>query len=122
LLEAINSFLPYESEDIPLKKLFKENFLSEEIHDLVPIGKKANFTGAINVKTFLKLSSIDKDKIKKFCKDSIKFNLDVQKLGNQFSIIRRHDFSSSNHLKTSNLWDIQIHGKFLRGGGKKYAD
>jgi ABC-type Mn2+/Zn2+ transport system ATPase subunit len=118
LLEAINSFLPYESEDIALKRIFKEKFLSEEIHDLVPIGKKANFNGGISVKTFLKLSGNDKDKIKSFCKDSIRFDLDIQKFEDSFSIKRLHNFENSNHLKNSNLWDIQIHGRFIRGGKK----
>jgi len=111
ILEAINYFTPYAPENIPLDKLFKEKFISDDIHELIPIGKRANFNSEIEIATNIRVDASDKEIISNYCKTELNYNLDKNFLKDKLSIRRVFEFKNSNYSKTTNYWNIKLKGK-----------
>lgn len=112
VLEAV-SYL--ERGEKHLQSLYKEEFQHGDVHDLIPMKKKANFSESIRVTATLSLSDSDKSKIAKYSEKSLKFIIDPNNLPNEFHITREMQFENSEYKGTQYMWQLQFIGKPIRG-------
>ncbi|WP_319416458.1 AAA family ATPase [Marispirochaeta aestuarii] len=111
ILEAINYFT-YKLDN--LEALDLDHYKIEDIHQIIPIGKRDNFNDTISVSAEIELSSSDENKIKEFYK---KNNIIVTKDIKTITYHQYYKFENSKHIKSKDryLWNIQIVGKKKRG-------
>ena len=108
ILEAINSFSP---DDDGVETLFPDVIRKITPEDLVPKAHKANFTGDISVTAFVQFEEDDKEDLKLYCEKTLRRQIDLSKLPQQFSVARIHQFNESDFLKVTNRWGIRFHLK-----------
>jgi|TARA_R100001369_G_scaffold31292_2_gene55635 predicted ATP-dependent endonuclease of OLD family len=116
VLEAISFF---DSRNEHLESLYEERFSHGDVNSLVPLKKKANFNDTIEIAAWISLSDEDKQDIKKFAKDSLEFNLNIQKIPDAFTITRKLKFEKSTYKSTQAIWAITLDGKSLPRGKKE---
>jgi energy-coupling factor transporter ATP-binding protein EcfA2 len=91
ILEALN-FFTYKHEN--LDPLNQPGYSIRDVHDLIPIAKRANFNGEIKIEVGLKLDDDDKQKIVDYCWKE--FSFEIRKpLPDEFSIRQSHSFKDS---------------------------
>lgn len=108
ILEAINSFSP---DDDGVETLFPDVIRKITPEDLVSKAHKANFTGDISVTAFVQFEEDDKEDLKLYCEKTLRRQIDLSKLPQQFSVARIHQFNESDFLKVTNRWGIRFHLK-----------
>lgn len=107
ILEALSHF---SSGDSVVSKLFEGPSASTQTLSLIPVSKKANFSGAVKVSAVI---SLDADDIDRFCSiSSSEFNLELSKsdIDSDITIDRQYFFSDGNYVpdKSGNRWDIKL--------------
>lgn len=113
ILEALSHF---SSGDSVVSKLFEGPSAPTQTLSLIPVSKKANFSGAVKVSAVI---SLDSDDIDRFCRiASDDFNLELNKgeIENDITIIRQYYFSDGNYVpdKSGNRWDIKLNTRSKR--------
>ena len=117
ILEAINSFSP----DLTAEPIFQNDvFRKIEYKDLVPKHRKDNFTGNVEVEAFLELSDDDKQDIAQFLKQNQQLEVDLERLGNNFSVQKIFKFEQSDYQDQESLWSISLYAK--KGRAKKFKE
>jgi energy-coupling factor transporter ATP-binding protein EcfA2 len=102
LLEAISTFYPGLEG---LEAIFPNGGGEEVVEERVPKDRKANFTGVIRVKAYLRITDNDRARIFDFCRDTLNLEIDKSSLVD-FSIDRQHKFEDSNSTGMQNLWGV----------------
>ncbi|MBD2566804.1 ATP-dependent nuclease [Anabaena lutea] len=110
ILEAIN-FVSYKLEN--LDPLNLPGYSIKDVHNLIPIGKLANFNGNISIEAGYILDQDDQKKIRDFCSENFDFKL-TREIAD-FYIKRSYDFYDSTQITPKNAWNMELFGK------KKYA-
>ena len=117
ILEAINSFSP----DLAAEPIFQNDvFRKIEHKDLVPKHRKDNFTGNVEVEAFLELLDNDRQDIARFLEQEHQLQLDLEGLGNSFSVQKTFRFKQSDYQEEKNLWTISLSAKKKRA--KKFRE
>ena len=116
VLEAIGYF---EANEEHLEHLYKQEFRHADVHDLIPMKKKANFNDAIRISATLILSSSDKQEISRFARDTISYAIDPSSISNTITITNELRFSDSNYKGTNNLWALTLRGIPKHGRKKR---
>ena len=106
ILEAIN-FVSYKIEN--LNPLNLPGYSIKDVHNLIPIGKLANFNENISIKAGYILDKDDQIKIREFCLEKLDFKL--TKEIPDFDIERSYSFQDSKLVDTENIWSIILVGK-----------
>jgi len=109
ILEAISHFLTNEgtiSEGDEGNK--SSNYLS-----LVPIAKKANFSGKISISATVQLEQADKEAVIKIFNDQ-KLELKDDSLPEEFEITRNYLFKDGQYIKLTNNWGLNLFCKNKR--------
>lgn len=110
VLEAINYFT-YKDEE--LQSLDIKNYQIEDIHDLIPISKRSNFTDKISIETGLKLSQEDNMFIKKELEKEYGFIM--SKDIDNIQVCQSYIFKDSNFVKSETTWkNCVFYGKTKR--------
>lgn len=110
VLEAINYFT-YKDEE--LESLDIKNYQIEDIHDLIPISKRSNFTDEISIETKLRLDEEDNAFIKEELRKEQGFIMsnDIE----QIQVNQRYIFKDSNFIKSKTTWsNCAFYGKTNR--------
>lgn len=113
ILEAIN-FFKYKTET--LDSLDLKGYKISDIHDVIPISKRDNFNGYIDISGGVLLDNIDEETIaKEYLKKGIKITEKIGKL----SFTQKYFFENSKNIpeKNKTWWDSNIVGKKIKGGG-----
>lgn len=113
ILEGINHFFP--SSDKALKTLHKEKLTSDNPHELIPISERANFNDGISIEAGIKFHYEDKKELLNYAKNELKCSLDLDSLGDVFSIEARLKFENSTYKSRTSYWNV---GLFETVGGK----
>jgi AAA15 family ATPase/GTPase len=102
ILEGISYFV---TGDNALSSMFDRGLSSSRISSLIPIHKKAAFTGSIEISSKVEIDATDLDEIIKMGKEH---NIDIHKdtFPTVFSVKRRYDFEDSSFQKGHNLWNF----------------
>lgn len=86
---------------------------TKNLLSLVPIGKKANFTGHISIGAIIEIEEHDKENIIKVFGQHGN-EVDITSLPSQFSVRRNYVFQDGSYVKTNNNWDLTIKCKTKR--------
>ena len=116
ILEAIN-FVSYTFET--LDPLNLPGYSITDVHNLIPIGKLANFSEDISIEAGYVLDQDDQTEIKEFCLKNLGFQITGEI--DDFYIKRYYKFLDSTLLKTKNICNLVFLGKKKRGK-EKYLD
>jgi predicted ATP-dependent endonuclease of OLD family len=113
VLEAINYFA-YKKEN--LNALDLPNYVIEDIHSIIPINKRDNFNGRIQIEAGIELEPIDIEIIKKAFTDK---NITLTEFSNKITYTQNYFFENSIYAKdkTLHLWSYDFKGKI--GKSKK---
>ena len=106
ILEALSNFVTKE-------ETVSESANSEDNLSLVPIVKKANFTGNILVSAIVELTEEDKINIGKIFTEK-KLVLDLSVLPDEFEIIKEITFKEGDFVKKTNRWSLELFCKTSR--------
>ncbi|MBE5820094.1 MAG: hypothetical protein E7310_04720 [Clostridiales bacterium] len=110
VLEAINYFT-YKDEE--LEPLNIKNYQIEDIHDLIPISKRSNFTDEISIETKLRLDKEDNEFIKEELRKEQGFIMSNNI--EQIQVNQRYIFKDSKFVESKTGWSNCIfHGKTNR--------
>ena len=112
VLEAIGYF---DKKEKHLESLYEEEFRYGDVHDLIPMKRKANFNDSISVSATLLLSGQEKSEIADFAKRAVQYRMDPTSISDSVTITSELHFSDSTYHTTKNLWEISLPGKPLRG-------
>lgn len=109
VLEAISFFNTKENE---LETLYQQGFRLADMNELVPMKKKANFNGPIQITATLRLNESDKEDITKFGRE-LGYRINREKLSDTFSVTRKLEFENSIYDADSSIseWDIDIQAR-----------
>lgn len=112
ILEALN-FFTYKTED--LNPLNLPGYTIEDIHDLIPIGSRANFNDSISIEVGFEIDDDDISKIKRFLRRE--YGFEARMITREFKISQSYSFEDSKiqSLKPNNLWYFQPLGIYGRG-------
>lgn len=118
ILEALSHFV---SGDAIVAKIFEETGAATKALSLIPIHKKANFTGDIKVGAKVMLSEDDIEAVKARGRRS-GFEIFDEPFRQELNIWRQYTFSDGNlDLKTTGVkWDVSLQVRPPRG--KRYTD
>lgn len=116
VLEAI-SYL--EREEKLLESVYVEEFRHGDVHDLIPMKKKANFNGPIKITATISLSDSDKTYIVQYARKHFSFRINQNDLTDSFQITREMQFKNSVYEGTMNMWTLSLPGKPPRGRKNK---
>ncbi len=111
LLEAISHFV---TGDKSVASLFDGSYAQASALSLVPLHRKAAFTGKITITGDIELDSNDIDGIQEIAKRH-KLKIDTDSLKKSFSVTRSFKFEDSALKESQNFWDIAINTKSARG-------
>lgn len=107
ILEALNYF---KYKDDELSSLDIKNYQIEDIHDLIPISKRSNFTDEISIETKLKLNMNDNNIIKYELEKQMGFIMSNEI--EDISICQKYIFKDSKFDKSTNTWsNCSFYGK-----------
>ncbi len=110
VLEAINYFT-YKDEE--LQSLDIKNYQIDDIHDLIPISKRSNFSDEISIETKLKLNEEDNNFIKEELKNKIGFIMSNDL--DEIQVRQSYIFKDSKFVKSKNTWsNCNFYGKTKR--------
>jgi ABC-type Mn2+/Zn2+ transport system ATPase subunit len=106
ILEAIDRFAYRES----LEVLSGPGYTRQDIHEIIPIAKRANFNDSISIRATVGLGPEDKRQIVEKLRDhSIVL---TSGLPDSFQITQTHEFSSSRLVKDAPMsWSLQVWGR-----------
>ena len=107
LLEAISHFV---TGDKSIANLFEGAYAQASALSLIPLHRKAAFTGEITVAGTIQLDEQDLENLSKIAKD-FKLTLDSDSLKKPFQAIRTFVFQDSALEKSTNLWDLSVRVK-----------
>lgn len=112
VLEAISSL---ERREKHLEALYKEEFRHGDVHDLIPMKKKANFNESVEVTAEISLSDSDVDELVNYARKSLSFTIDRQALGNTIKMTKEMKFRNSIYEGTTWRWSLDLIGRLNRG-------
>ncbi|WP_431025402.1 AAA family ATPase [Halomonas sp. H5] len=107
LLEAISHFV---TGDKSIASLFDGPYAQASALSLIPLHKKAAFTGKITVEGTIQLDEGDIEKLENIAK-SMKLSLDTEKLRPPFHATRTFRFEDSSLEESNTIWDIPVFTK-----------
>lgn len=107
LLEAISHFV---SGDKSIASLFEGSFAKASALNLIPLHRKAAFTGKIEIEGTIQLDSEDIEALVKLAKAQ-KLSLDSDALTAPFAVVRTFTFQDSTLGQTNSYWHIPIRVK-----------
>jgi len=110
ILEAISHFV---SGDRSVASLFEGSEANASALSLIPLHKKAAFTGAIKIGAEILLDESDIDELQEIAK-KYKLVLDPSLLRAPFSLTRRYLFEDSSYQSTKNTWSLPVRVKTPR--------
>ncbi|MCU7851065.1 MAG: ATP-binding protein [Candidatus Thiodiazotropha sp. (ex Monitilora ramsayi)] len=112
VLEAISYF---DTNENHLEHLYEEEFRQGDVNELVPLKKKANFNGNVEVIATIALDEKDVGEIARFAEKTHGLKINEKEIGDRFTIARRLRFENSIYKNTQNLWTINLKARFPRG-------
>jgi len=104
ILEALSHFVTGDAVE---SKIFDIDSNSSEIISLVPIHKKANFTGKIEITAIVSLDDADMKSMANIASDKFKLELDTTKIDEKLEITKRYTFEDGNPVnenKPAYVW------------------
>lgn len=104
ILEALSHFV---TGDAVVSKIFDIDSNASEIISLVPIHKKANFTGTIEISAVVSLDDVDIENMANIADEEFDLELDKTKIDKELKITKRYTFKDGNpdnDNKTANIW------------------
>ena len=103
VLEAIDRFRYREDIDV----LGGPGYQRQAMHELIPIGERANFNGTISITAYVGLDNADKEKIRTAVESEHKIIL-VSDLPDSFKIIQSYEFASSKlrPVQPPTIWHL----------------
>lgn len=107
LLEAISHFV---TGDKSIASLFEGSYAQTSALSLIPLHRKAAFTGKITVAGTIQLDEHDLENLSKVAKD-FKVTLDTDSLKKPFQAIRTFKFQDSTLEESSNFWNFILRVK-----------
>ena len=113
ILEALSHFV---TGDPVVAKIFEETGPSSEALSLIPIHKKANFTGSVEIEAQVKLDESDIAEFRRLAKSGFNLEIDSKKLEKVHNFTKKFTFVDGNlgEAKTRNSWDVEIFTKSPR--------
>ena len=105
LLEALNYFYRAMKKDDPV---LDEN-IDEDIHKLIPINRRSNFSDSVRIRTKIELDDDDKLLLKRLLKRQHRFIVD--EIANNVDIQYKFPFIDSEYGKWVRTWTWKIMGK-----------
>lgn len=118
LLEAISHFV---SGDKSIASLFEGSYAQASGLSLIPLHRKAAFTGKITVAGTIQLDEKDLRGIQEIA-ENLKFAVDLDALSQPFQATRVFVFQDSVLTESSNIWDFKLSVKKGKSGTfKKYV-
>ncbi len=112
VLEAISYF---DTNEKHLESLYEEEFRHSDVNDLVPLKKKANFNGSIEIAATISLDDADRADIARYAKQYLKITLNKEKIGEVFTVTRKLNYEKSIYKNTNTTWSIGLVGKLPKG-------
>ena len=112
VLEAIGYF---QAKEKHLESLYDDDYRHGDVHDLIPMKKKANFNESVVISATLKFSSLDKSKISQFARTNVEYVIEPPSISDYVTIRTEVRFASSNYQGTNNYWTLELPGKTNRG-------
>ena len=112
VLEAISLL---EAREKHLESLYQEDFGHDDVHDFIPMKKKANFNDSIRIAATISLSDHDKKEIAKYAEQELSFKFEPVKLSDTLKITKELQFKNSSYQGTKNLWPTSFSGVPVRG-------
>ncbi len=107
ILEAINRFAYRED----LGVLSGPGYTQQDVHELIPISKRANFNGSISIVAIVELDETDKQQIKAILRRDHNIVL-TSMLPSSFPISQSHNFKSSRFESVSPMtWNLEPTGR-----------
>lgn len=116
LLEAISHFV---TGDKSIANLFEGAYAETSALSLIPLHRKAAFTGEITVAGTIQLEEPDIVNLSGIAKD-FKVILDIESLRRPFQVIRTFKFQDSALEKSVNIWGLSL--KVRKGKAGAYKD
>ncbi|WP_330948368.1 AAA family ATPase [Thermomonas sp. LB-4] len=107
ILEAISHFA---TGDKSIASLFEGQYAQASALSLIPLHKKAAFTGKISIAASVLLDEVDIREVEKLAKVQ-KCTVDAEALRKPFDVVRTFAFEDSALKKTSNYWNFPLHVK-----------
>lgn len=108
LLEAISHFL---AEDEDVSALYPSGNKIKDLHDLVPKGKKANFSDTIIIRAYLELTDGDVQELYSKMLQQHQVEIDKSSFPKLIPVARTHTFKNSKFVSTSNNWTLSYQSK-----------
>lgn len=102
ILEAISEFV---SNDRNLSDIF--DVYAQAPEQLIPIDRKSAFTGAVKITAHFKYDDVDRAVIRNII-SSKGLQVDLEKLGEEFSIESGYKFKDSKLVENISNWDIRL--------------
>lgn len=107
ILEAISHFA---TGDKSIASLFEGQYAQASALSLIPLHKKAAFTGKIRIAASVLLDEVDIREVEKLAKVQ-KCTVDAEALRKPFDVVRTFVFEDSALKKNSNYWNFLLHVK-----------
>lgn len=104
LLEAISHFV---TGDKSIASLFDGPYAQTSALSLIPLHRKAAFTGKITVSGTIQLDDNDIKNLSSIAKE-LKITLDTEPLKKQFQVTRTFKFEDSALEESSNIWNLSL--------------
>ena len=108
VLEAISLLVGREKH---LESLYKEEFRHGDVHDMIPIKKKANFNESVKISTEISMSDSDIDEIIRYVDNNFPFNVNRKLFPDILKITREMKFKDSIYIGTTNRWTLPLIGQ-----------
>lgn len=115
ILEALSHFV---SGDRSVASLFEGQYATASGYRLIPMHKKAAFTGKVKVKAIVTIDSQDISELEEIAQNH-KLTVDTGALKKPFLIKREFIFEDSVLKRTTNIWNLEVVTKTPRG--RKFA-
>lgn len=104
LLEAISHFV---TGDKSIASLFEGSYAQASALSLIPLHRKAAFTGCITVSGVFQLDEQDLEMLSKIASE-FKVTLDMESLKKPFQVTRTFKFQDSALEKSTNIWSLTL--------------
>lgn len=120
ILEALSHFV---SGDPVIAKIFEGTRASTEALSLIPIHKKANFTGSIEISAVVALDEDDIRVFSNIARSKFNLDLDTDRFSNPLTLAKQYIFEDGNLNSESsgNTWSLDLYTKSKRATKfKKY--
>lgn len=110
LLEALSHFV---TGDPIISNIFEDTGVNSEALSLIPIHKKANFTGIIRISAAISIDDDDISKIKDVA-DRNKVDILIETFPREFNISKEYIFEEGNFTKSKRIWSFNFQSKSKR--------